>query len=61
MELKPLHKTFGKTASSSGALSGAVWSYIFVAPAPKWKPQTAPSAAPSLELLDFVPFGRAPD
>jgi hypothetical protein len=60
VELKPFHKTFGKIASSSGALIGAAWSYIFVAAPPKWKPQMAPGAAPRLELLDFKPFGKAP-
>ena len=33
--------------------------YVFVAPPPMWKPQGAPNAAPSSELLDFEPFGKA--
>jgi len=31
-----------------------------VAPPRAWKPLRAPAAAPSLELLHFIPFGRAP-
>jgi hypothetical protein len=51
VELKPFHKTFGKTASSSGALIGTVRSYVFFSPPPKWKPQKAPGAAADLECL----------
>jgi hypothetical protein len=62
VELKPFHKTFGKTTSSSEDLSGATRSYVFVIPPPKWKSQTAQGAAPDLELPDFVAlFDRAPN
>jgi hypothetical protein len=53
-ELKSFHKMFGKTASSTVALS----ELHSLAPPPKWKPQTAPGAAHSLELLDLRALGR---
>ena len=38
-------------------MRGAGRSHIFVAPPHAWKPLRALAAAPSLELLHFVPFG----